>query len=516
MLFTALQNPGSYPHDVTSVTVVETHISMVFLTGIYAYKVKKPVDLGFLDFSTLERRKQFCLEELRLNRRLCPDLYLDVVPITEDNGLITVGGKGNILEYAVQMLEFDRTMELDLLLKEHRLSPAHIDMISAIVSAFHQALSPSPPGSPYATPALILQTVLNNFSRIETGNCSDDESERLEKLKVWTVKTHEQCSLLFEKRKREGLIRQCHGDMHSGNMVLRNGGICIFDCIEFNPELSVIDLFSEIAFFIMDLEHRCHPELAWRFLNAYLSATGDYDGLKVLRFYAVYRAMVRAKVTSIRLLQENDARDKTLTHQEHLSFISLAENYTTLRKPVLILTRGVSGSGKTTLAAELSSLIPAVHCRSDVERKRIFGLSAKEKSRDEDKKTIYADASTRQTYARLLDIAATCIDEHYSVIVDATFMTANQREPFLRIAREKKCPLVILECSAPLQTLEKRIINRLSNASDASEAGVEILYRQMEKQDSLSLQEEAVTIRVNTTKKNATQCTLRMIREKIS
>ncbi len=516
MLFTALQNPGSYRHDVTSVTCIETHISMVFLTGKYAYKVKKPVNLGFLDFSTLKQRKRLCHEELRLNRRLCPEIYLGVVAITEENGAVTVEGNGHIVEYAVKMLQFDRSQELDLLLKKNRLTFLHIDLISTIVAEFHQALTPSPPESPYGAPALILKTVLNNFSRIETESCSDDERLKLERLKTWTAGAHSRLSTMFDERKRRGFIRQCHGDMHTGNMVLRNSGICIFDCIEFNPELSVIDLFSEIAFFIMDLEHRSHPELAWRFLNAYLSVTGDYDGLKLLRFYCVYRAMVRAKVTAIRLRQEHEPREKKLTHKEHLSFVALAERYTDARQPVLIMTRGVSGSGKTTLASTLAGLLPAVHCRSDIERKRLFGLKAGDRSREHEKTTMYSEASTRQTYARLLEIARTSLGAQYNVIVDATFMTGDSRKPFFRLAKEKQCPVVMLNCTAPIATLEARVVERSVKGSDASEAGIEVLHKQLSEQDSLSRKEEAVTITVDTTQAHAVDNALQTIRQKCS
>lgn len=502
----ALKDPQAYPHQTTGIDVVETHISVIFLTGTYAYKIKKPVDLGFLDFSTLEKRKHFCEEELRLNRRLCDELYLDVVPVTrKKDGTIRIGGSGEIVEYAVRMHQFNRDRELDRLLKSGQLHEEHIDSISAIVSGFHANLASSPPGSSYASPEIIGTTVLNNFKQLPKLPDLEQELPRLEHLQDWTVNEHKRLVPVFGERKRSGCIRQCHGDMHTGNMVLYNNTVCIFDCIEFNPNLSIIDTMSEVAFFIMDLEHHRSSGLSWRFLNDYLMEGGDYEGLKVLRFYMVYRAMVRAKVTAIRLSQEEAGPERNRTLQEHRSFITLAEQFRVQSRPLLLLMHGFSGSGKTTLARKLSSRIGAVHCRSDIERKRLFGLQALESSSDEQKAHIYSSEATRKTYQRLLKIASVALSEGYSVIVDATFLREAQRRLFVTLAGTIGCPIHILACAAPEKKLEERIRERSREADDASEADLQILHNQLEDHDPLSAAEEKITLHIDTTDLRATE-----------
>ncbi|MCG8341241.1 MAG: AAA family ATPase [Chlorobiales bacterium] len=494
----ALRLPSAYPHPVEEIVVVETHISLVFLTGPYAYKTKKAVNLGFLDFSTLEKRKHFCREELRLNRRLCADLYLDVVPVTERSGTIMIGSKGRIIDYAVKMVQFDRRLELDTLLLQGKITGEQIDEISRTVAAFHESSPAAEPDKPYGRPEILIKPVRDNFIEAERLNRNPQETKLLEKLKKWTETEYRRLMPIFLFRKAGGAIRECHGDMHTGNMVLWKKRVMIFDCIEFNPFLSTIDVISEISFLVMDLEHSGHPEHAWRFLNDYLSLTGDYEGLPLIRFYKTYRAMVRAKVTAIRHFQEKNRRKKEQTLAEHRSYIVTALSYASPEPFGLVITCGVSGSGKTTVARELASRMQAIHIRSDVERKRIFGLRHCETSSPGQSKAIYSETSSQQTYAKLYDIASGCLENSYRVIVDATFLREEERKRFISLGKNKNLPVIILFCEAPETFLEERVTKRQLKGKDASEADTAVLRQQIRNLLPLSASERNITITIDT------------------
>ena len=494
----ALRNPEAYPHRVEDIAIVETHISLVFLTGTYAYKIKKAVNLGFLDFSTLEKRRHFCHEELQRNKRLCSEIYLDVVPVTQEAGTIKVGGKGRIVDYAVKMVQFDRELELDTLLRQGKITSRQIAEISNIVAAFHDSTRVAEPDTPYGRPEIIIKFIRDNFTEAKRLTKDQQEQKQLEKLKQWTEKEYKRLMPEFLFRKSKGAIRECHGDMHTGNMVLWKGKVMIFDCIEFNPFLSTIDVFSEIAFLVMDLEHSNHKEHASSFLNCYLSLTGDYKGLALLRFYKTYRAMVRAKVTAIRHLQEKNQHEKEKTLTEHRSYISTALSYITPAPFGLVLTCGVSGSGKTTVAKKLVSRMPAIHVRSDIERKRLFGLKPLEKSDPEKNKAMYSAQSSKRTYSKLHNIAGTCLENSYPVIIDATFLNEDERKRFVSLGEQKNIPVVILHCHAPEKLLEKRVGERQTAGNDPSEADKTILRRQIRRFLPFSATEQHRTITIDT------------------
>lgn len=494
----ALRIPTAYPHPVEKIVLVETHISLVFLTGPYAYKIKKAVNLGFLDFSTLDKREHFCREELRRNKRLCGNLYLDVVPVIDRSGQITIGGNGRIIDYAVKMVQFDRNLEIDTLLSQGKISAEHIDEISRKVAEFHESSPVAEPDTPFGRPETLIKPVRDNFTEAGRLNKDGQEKKLLEKLKAWTEEEYSRLIPQFLCRKTSGAIRECHGDMHTGNMVLWKNSVMIFDCIEFNPLLSTIDVISEISFLVMDLEHSGHPEHAWRFLNGYLSLRGDYKGLALLRFYKTYRAMVRAKVTAIRHLQEEHREEKEKKLAEHRSYIATALSCTTPPAFGLILTCGVSGSGKTTVARQLLMHMQAIHIRSDVERKRLFGLGHFEQSSPELSKEMYSRESSELTYTRLYEIAGLCLENRYPVIVDATFLQKEERDRFIGLAEKRGVPAVILYCRAPGTILEKRVRKRQEQGNDASEADTAVLREQIRHFMPLSKREEEIAITVET------------------
>ncbi len=496
-LVDALSRSAAYPHPTGAIEVVETHISWIFLTGSLAYKIKKPLNLGFLDFSTLEKRHHSCNEELRLNRRLCPEIYLSVVPVVCTGNTFFIDAEGELVEYAVKMVQFDRTMELDRMLAKKLLTDQHIDHLACMIARFHTSLPPVARESGCGHPANLVKPMLHNFTAMESIASNRREIERLEELKAWTLQEHQRLYPLLLQRKRGGFIRPCHGDIHTGNMVLWQNRILLFDCIEFNEHLSNIDVISDLAFLFMDLDHGGEPQLAWRLLNNYLMETGDYGALPLLLFYALYRAMVRAKVTAIRYAQTSGQDTDQQILEEHRSYIRLAQHYSSPKKPLLILTQGVSGSGKTTVSSDIARSLPSIHIRSDIERKRLAGLKPLEGSKQS--LSLYTDTITSKTYHKLLEVARLCLEAGISVIVDATFLKADNRKLFMDFAESLKTSCRILRFSAPEKMLMERVQQRSLRGNDASEADAEVLASQLEKQERLTTEEQKITLEINTT-----------------
>ena len=302
-LVKALHNPEVYGHPTTTIDEIQTHTAWVLLTGQDAYKIKKPVDFGFLDFSTLEKRRHWCEEEVRLNRRFAPDLYLGV---TEIRGTLTqphTGDTGPVLEYAVHMRQFPNNQLLSELAEHKQLKASHIDQLSEKIARFHQTTNHAAPDSDYGQSSRIHHWVNENFRDILPVLKTDEEREQLERIRQWTREQWQQLQPHFAHRKQHGCIRECHGDLHLRNVTIIDGEITPFDCIEFNAELRWIDVISEVAFLIMDLEEHGYPHLGHQFLNSYLQLTGDYESLTLLPYYLVYRALVRAKVAILRRKQ---------------------------------------------------------------------------------------------------------------------------------------------------------------------------------------------------------------------
>jgi aminoglycoside phosphotransferase family enzyme len=476
-LVKALQRPGLFPHPVTRFEVIETHISIILLTGAYAYKFKKPVDFGFLDFSTLEKRRFYCNEELRLNRRLAPELYLEVVPVSAGPRL---GADGEVVEYAVRMREFDQAAQFDCLLETGQLTPAHIDALARRIATFHDSVAAAGPESDFGRPDVVQVPVEENFSQILERMQGQGERDRLEPLQDWTRQAFAGLQADMRARRDGGFIRECHGDLHLRNIALVDGLPVAFDCIEFNDRLRWIDVISEIAFMVMDLDHRDQPALASRFLNAWLEHSGDYAGLSLLRFYLVYRAMVRAKVDCLRAHQPDvDAGERAGIMEDYHAYLELAGHYTRQKPPALLLMHGLSGSGKSTISRFLLEGLPAVRVRSDVERKRLYGLAGDAQSGAGIDGGIYDHSATERTYRKLAALAGTVLDAGYSVIVDATFLQQAQFTPFIELARSRAMRCFIIDCQAPESELRQRIRARQRERQDVSEAGLEVLENQL-------------------------------------
>lgn len=495
-LTAGLLKPCAYDHPVGTIELIETHISWVILTGDFAYKIKKPVDLGFVDFSTLAKRRHFCEEEVRLNRRLAPEFYLGVMPLTGSPDAPRFGGDGEAIEYAVQMRQFSPSAQLDRMLDRGELKGHHLDAFARLIAAFHQRVSVAGVGLYHGEPERVLAPAMQNFPDLR--QCLPDPASAtcIAELEQWTVITFARLRDNFQCRKREGFVRECHGDLHLRNLAWVNDGPLAFDCLEFNPDLRWTDVINEAAFLVMDLEARQQPQLAARFQNEYLERTGDYAGLAVLPFYLVYRALVRAKVDGIRAQQPGtDEREKDLAEREARRYLALARQYTQPGRPRLILTRGVSASGKTTLSGALVEKLGAIRLRSDVERKRLSGLPAEANARAGVGQGIYDAAGSRRTYARLLDMAGRVLDAGFPVVVDAAFLEASQRAPFRAMAAARGIACVIVEATAPPALLRERIANRARGASDADLA---VLEHQLDTWQPLTADESADALRVDT------------------
>lgn len=491
-LIAALCEPKCYPHPVQRVDVIETHISCILLTGDYAYKIKKPVNLGFLDFHSLEARRFYCEEELRLNRRTAPLLYLNVVVVTGSESKPVMGGAGPAIEYAVRMRQFPQQALLDRMAQSGTLTPKHLDALARVVAEFHSGIKRAGVVRPYGSPQRVLAPVVQNFDQMQELVKAEPERDLLQKLRAWTGREYTALYALFDARKRGGFVRECHGDLHLGNIALLEDVPTPFDCIEFNEEFHWIDVMNEAAFLMMDLLDHKLRALAFRFLNGYLEITGDYDGMRVLRYYLVYRALVRAKVSCIRAHQPHiAAQEKSDAERQYRSRLQLAQSLSVHTPRALIIMHGLSGSGKTTIAQTLLESLGAVRLRSDVERKRLHGLEAQTKTDSGLDSGIYAPGENERTYNRLAELACQVIAADYPVIVDAAFLARQQRDLFCRLARVMAVPFVIVSCTAPEPVLRDRLGRREIEGKDASEAGLAVFERQLAAREPLGEDESA-------------------------
>ncbi len=487
------------------VRLIETHISWVLLAGHYAYKVKKAVDLGFLDFSSLQARLHYCEEEIRLNQRLAPGIYLDVIAIggSAENPLL---GAQPAIEYAVRMRRFAVSKQLDRLVANNKILPQHIDSLAATIANFHRNLPAAKANSSFGTADTVLLAAQQNFEQLQTLLTEGADLEKLAAIRRASDSEYAVCLGmvgqglgLFDQRLAQGFVRECHGDLHLANIVLIDDQPTPFDGIEFNPALRWIDVMSEVAFGVMDLQYHRRADLASRFLNAYLEATGDYAGISLLRFYIAYRAMVRAKVSAIRAAQTGlSSHDATAAWADCHGYLELAAESLAHKQAALIITHGLPGSGKTTFAQIALERLQVIRLRSDVERKRLFGISPLADSRESTGIDLYSTDVTQRTYAHLRELARGMLLAGYTVIVDAAFLKQNERDDFSRLAHELSVPFVIASIQADTKTLRARIIQRHQAANDASEADIAVLEKLQLAQEPLTKKESAtVTVFVN-------------------
>lgn len=482
---------GILQQQCAQVEVFETHISRIVVAGDLAYKFKKPVHFDFADFSTLEARHFYCQEELRLNRRLSPGMYLAVVPITGTVLQPAIDGHDEPIEYAVKMRAFPQQALWSERIGRKSISACEVDELAQKLAQFHQDAAIAPDESVWGTWPAIQKIADDNVQIIFARVVVEADKKNLTMLVDWQTGWLLKWRSAFEQRKQQGWIRECHGDLHSGNILTLNQHVVIFDCIEFNPDLRWIDVMEDLAFICMDLQFHSSHAWASRLLNAYLEASGDYDGLAVLNYYLTQRAVVRAKVALLRAeqlaMQKQDAGAQAALAARYLAFASAS-----IHAPpsALIIMHGVAGSGKSTVAKALVELTGAVQLRSDVERKRMHGMAAGSSAAATPGTGLYERAITDATYSRLLVLARFVLGSGRPAIVDAAFLDASQRNLFADLAVELAVPFFIVDMHASESALRQRVVARADAGSDASDAGLTVLAHQLAQRHTLSAQEK--------------------------
>lgn len=514
-LVQALKNPESYPHPVDEVLVRETHISWVFLAGEFAYKLKKPVNFGFLDYSSLEKRKHFCELELKLNQRLAPEFYLNVLPLSGSAAKPSFDDASEPFEYLLKMRRFDDSQLLNALQQRGELKEEHLLQLAEQLAGFHGKLAPGLPPNDLGTPEAVWFPAQQNFDQIR--DLLDDEAslKQLKLLEDWSKDTFSRFESTIAQRLADGFVRECHGDLHLGNTTLWQGKVVAFDCIEFNDAFRWCDVISDLAFLIMDLEDRGLKQMAQVTLNHYLEQTGDYEGLELLCFYKVYRALVRAKVNLFRLAQPGlDEEDKATVMRQYRSYTDLAESYTDFNSPYLLITHGFSGSGKSTLTTGVVRELGGIRIRSDVERKRLFGLKPEESSQSNELTGgIYTPEATEQTYTRLSKLANSVLRSCFPVTLDATNLKKSQRDQLHVVAENLGLPSLIISLTADEATLRRRLTKRIQEGEKVAEADLLVLEHQLANHDPLTTEELTRAVTVDTDTPAASQMLVKLIRD---
>ena len=493
-LLAALRDPAVYAHPVTSTEIVETHISWVILTGQYAYKIKKAVDLGFLDFSTLQKRRHYCEEELRLNARWAPGLYTGLVSIRGSRGRPSLGGEGEVIEYAVRMRQFPQEMQLDRQLDAGKLREDDMLRLAETIAANHAQARVIEYANDSESVGKVSVPILENFSPVEQAI----DMDLLHRVHKWTAEQLRSLKPVLIQRRKDGFVRECHGDLHLSNLVRLRSGIVAFDCVEFSADLRNIDVLSDIAFLVMDLVARARQDLAFAFLNRYLERTGDYAGMSVFGLYFVYHSMIRAKVAAIRSAarRDPDDRDKDVEAVKH--YLAVAVRWLMAATPNLVAMHGYSAAGKTWLSSRLLAGLPAVRLRSDIERKRLADIGETADSHSQPGEGIYSKTSSDAVYALLFESAAAVLDAGFNVIIDASFLRRTDRDGLYSLAERKGAQYVIVAARAGDDELRRRLRRRSTGGAEVSEADIQVLEYQQRKADPLCEDESSRTVLVRT------------------
>lgn len=469
-LFEAMKRPGFYPHDVKRVGTRETHISKVFLTGLFAYKIKKPVDLGFLDFTTLEKREHFCHEEVSLNRRLAPSVYIGVVPITCKDGRYALAGEGRTVEYAVQMRELPDEHCMVGLLKDGKLPDRLIQSLAQLLTRFYNQAPTGHEISRFGSWSMIRSNCEENFTQAErfAGRVFDERMFQIIRTATRSFLVRRQG--LFARRVETERIRDCHGDLRTGHVYFVDG-IQIIDCIEFNNRFRYGDVASDLAFLAMDLDFEGYPDVSQSLLEAYVQSSGDKDIFVLLDFYKSYRAVVRAKVNCFRLEERTlgeEERQKILKNTAR--YVNLAYRYAVqFTRPTIWVVCGPPASGKSTIAGELGRTLGIRTFGSDRVRKELFGLAPHDQVDVPFGQGIYSKGPTALTYGKLLLLAMEEIESGRSVILDGTYSRRHERAEVIRLAGDVDANLVFIECACQESVLKARLKQReaVASVSDA-------------------------------------------------
>jgi aminoglycoside phosphotransferase family enzyme/predicted kinase len=466
-----LLRPAAFPHDAPEVRLIESHISWVLLAGAYAYKLRKPVDFGFLDFTTLERRREDCEAEIALNRRLCPDLYLGVVEVVERHGLLCVGGPGRAIEPAVKMRRLPEAGMLPVLLDRGAVGDRLMERLAQQLADFHASAATGPGVDEYGTPTALGANWTENFDQTErfVGRTIDAESR--DALRSYVDEFLQTRLHLLEQRVRDGRIRDGHGDLHANSVCVTGRRLYLFDCIEFNARFRCADVAAEVAFLAMDLDHLGRADLAQVFVDAYVRRAHDPDLVAVLDFYKCYRAYVRGKVLSFRLDEPGLApADADQIVSEAGAYFDLARSYTHTSAPLVLVTMGLPASGKSTVARAVARRLGLIHLSSDVVRKSLVGLQPTSRRSEMFEQGLYSRRMSQRTYLALRRQAARWLRRGHSVVLDATYGKPAERVALRHLARRAGARLLFIVCHADDATLRARLAARESDPHRVSDA----------------------------------------------
>jgi aminoglycoside phosphotransferase family enzyme/predicted kinase len=495
-LIQQMMQPGFYPHGVTEpIQMMQTHVSYVLLTGDYAYKVKKAVNFGFLDYSTVEARHHFCLEEIRLNQRTAPEIYLEVLPIVQvgDRFQLGTAGAENPVEYLLKMRAFNQDDLLSCRFEQGKLTEAEMEELGRVVAQFHAKAHRDDYIRSFGQVAKVREALDENYQQTQKYIGSAQTCQQYEETQAFTDEFFANRQALLNSRIENNWIRECHGDLHLRNISLWQGKITLFDCIEFNEPFRFVDVMYDVAFMVMDLEVRDSLDFANAFLNSYVEQTGDWEGLQVLPLYLSRQAYVRAKVTSF-LLDDPAVPEaaKEEAAATAASYYKLAWQYTQPQNGQLILMSGLSGSGKTTVARKIARRLRAIHLRSDAVRKHLGGVGLEQPGGAD----LYTAEMSQKTYDRLLELGTTLASQGFSVILDAKYDRSELRGDAIAKAQSYDLPIKIVHCTAPLEVLRDRLSKRTGDVSDATP---ELVAQQQATAEPFSEIEQPLVIALDTT-----------------
>lgn len=493
-LLRSLSDPKFYPHPSPDpIEVIQTHISAVFLTGDFAYKLKKPVNFGFLDFSTLEKRHYFLDRELVMNQPVAPELYLEVLPITSAQGQLSLDGAGEVVDYVLKMRQFPQDSLLSNRLVAGQITESDMVQLGKVVAEFHRQTQTNLAIQAFGNLEQIGKAIADNYRQTERYIGIAQTQQQFAETEAFTRNFLQQKSTVFQQRQNQQKIRECHGDLHLSNICFWNGKFHLFDRIEFNEEFRFVDVIYDIAFTIVDLDVHSRLDLSNRFLNSYLEQTGDWEGVQVLPFYLCRQAYVRAKVQSILLDDPNiSPHRKSQALAAAVNFYHLAWQYTQPSVGRLIIMSGLSGSGKSTVARQIAPQLKAIHLRSDAVRKHLAQIELSERG----KADLYSAAMTERTYARLLELGILLVRQGFTIILDGKFDRQRWRESAIQSAISEGLSLTFLQCVAPLAVLRDRILHRQGDISDATP---DLLEAQLQQAEPFTASEQAHAIALDTT-----------------
>jgi uncharacterized protein len=472
-LIAFLESPTSYPHGAAEVRSIQTHISWVFIASPFVFKLKKPVNFGFLDFSTLDKRRHFCQRELELNRRLCPEVYLDVVPIYKTASGFSFNAKGEIAEYGVKMRELPSGSFLSELLAKGFVGETEINRVISTLRRFYESQTPSPEIEQWGTPEKLEISTDENFAQVQPFVEKTISAAAFEAIRHFTNQSYVANEKLFRDRIQEHRIRDCHGDLHLDHIHLTPEATTIFDCIEFNDRFRFIDIGNDLAFLAMDFDFEGRRDLGNLVLRNAAREFRDAKMLKITNFYKCYRAFVRGKVESIQAIEP-----ETLEPEEHAQqatrYFRLALQYAVSgSKPLVLVIMGRVGTGKTTIAKQLASELDWPVFSSDEIRKTLAGLPLTERTAPELRDKIYSAQMTQQTYKKLLDDGLASLPTHSGVILDATLSSPANRKSLRDACAKAGVHLQVLELDVDPGQIKRRLKARDETTDEISDARLE-------------------------------------------